>query len=548
MSAWTEKITGWWHQFADSIRRVPAFENDSVKEQGGDVSGNNTSSITSNRRGDLLLWVTCLLLFAFIFCGWLWWQDREFQALYGRNEAYDTAAVIECLERERINYRLHPDSGQVLVHPRDMSSARMALATSGIVIPVRSSSGRIDRGSSLGVSHFMERARFIRDLEDELARTIQGLDAVRLARVHLAVPEQSSFLRDMPGARASVTLDIFHGQVFTQAMIRGIVELVAGSIAGLDSAAVAVVDQSGRLLSAEVNELDEGVTATSQQLVVRRQVEQQLESQVSRLVEAVSGSGNYRVDVAVDLDFSNQESAWEDYGPEGGVLRSESVHDQQSPPVQELTQMTGSTEKSGAESGGQVVRNYEVNRSVNRVTRSPGRILYLSVAVLVDYQVSDEGEPVPWSEERLVNLQDLIKQAVGAREERADKVTVTSMPFYRPTRHELMDGLTEVQEEMMSPVFLTLAAVLAAILLVLLLLVIRFRSHRKTARLQAQLARMEIAARKESYEPSAEEQIPDAVSHEQLEARKKRLMQYAREDPDRVAMVLKQWMTGDERE
>ena len=488
----------------------------------------------------LWLWAGGLFVFAILFSSWLWWQERDYQALYGRNESYDTAAVIECLERENIPYRLHPDSGQVLVHGGQVSSARIALAQSGIVIPVKGRAARSDKGSSLGVSHFTERNRHIQALEEELSRTVQGIDAVRTARVHLAVPEQSSFLRDTPGARASVSVDIYQGQMLSRAMIKGIIEIVAGSVAGMDSSAVAVVDQSGRLLSAEVTDTDERSAITSQQLGVKSQVERHLEGQVAKLLEAISGPGRYRVDVAVDIDFSQQESAWEDYGPDEGVLRSESVSAGGKQQVSDVAQATGSSAAGATD--GPLIRNYEVNRQVNKVMRVPGRLLYLSVAVLLDYRVNDEGINVPWPEAELANLQALVEQAVGARDERADRITVQSMPFYHAVEadHPLSGSLLDMPP--MDQTIYFLGAVILVLVLLLALSIARGRRY-KALRLQAQSAIKPETDEEDAFKLG--ERPQPSLSGEQFESRKRTLMAYAANDPDRVAMVLKKWMQGD---
>ncbi|WP_281647160.1 flagellar basal-body MS-ring/collar protein FliF [Parendozoicomonas sp. Alg238-R29] len=539
------KLSELWQRVSAYGRGIFGSEGTATEAQRSTDNKEYSREQTTSKRAGYLWWSGGLLLFAIVFSSWLWLQDRDYRALYGRNESYDTAAVIECLERESISYRLHPDSGQVLVHANDISSARMALAQAGIVIPVRGQTSRSDKGSSLGVSHFTERARYIRGLEDELSRTIQGIDAVRLARVHLAVPEQSSFLRDTPSSRASVSLDIYQGEAISRAMVKGIIELVAGSVAGLDSSSVAVVDQSGKLLSAEVNDIDEGVSATSQQLAVRSQIEIHLENQVAKLVEAVSGPGRYRVDVSVDMDFSNQESAWEDFGPESGVLRSESISSVNKSATADITEATGSSVINGVNTP--LVRNYEVNRQVNKVIRVPGRLLYLSVAVLLDYRAGENGSLEPWSEVELMSLQSLIEQAVGARDDRSDRVTVQSMPFFHPAKSSAaLSGSLPKMPADTDRLYLIAGAAIALILL-LSGLVVRMRSKRKMVRAKALAAAQAQIA---SHDESSFEMVgraPASLSDEQLEARKRVLMAYASSEPDRVAMVLKNWMQSEDQ-
>ncbi|MCL6269541.1 flagellar M-ring protein FliF [Sansalvadorimonas sp. 2012CJ34-2] len=539
LSVWQSRLAGWWRRITGSVARTA---------RRSDTPDNQTRTGRPGayqRKGQFLLWGLGLLFFALVFSTWLWWRDRDYQALYGRNESFDTAAVMECLQRENISYRLHPDSGQVLVHAGDIAAARMALATSGIVVPVRGQSAQPEKGSTLGTSHFMERTRQLKNLEDELSLSIQGIDAVRFARVHLAVPEQSTFLRDTPGARASVSLDIYQGQSLSRAQIKGIMELVAGSVAGMESTAVAVVDQSGKLLSAEVSDLSPAVSTTSQQLAVRSQVEQHLENQVGKLVEAITGPGNYRVDVAIELDFSNQESAWEDYGPDGGILRSESVSGAPVNQTSDVATATGSASIATSTEGPQV-RNYEVNRSVNRIVRSPGRLLRISVAVLLNYRSGNSGEPVSWGDDEIIRVKSLVERAVGYKEERADQVTVSSMLFYQPAPAVEFSMMADVRDEMLKPIFQIVAAIMALLLLFIITLLMSLRK-RKRALLQAEdRAVRDKAMLAEERTTIPEEVVPEAVSDVQLEARKRQLVQYARDNPDRVAMVLKKWMSGDD--
>ncbi len=414
-SSWQERFSITWQKLTETLGRV--FSTKDAKP-------------SLDTRKILLFGGGGLLTIALLISCWLWVQDRDYQPLYGRHELYDSGAVMEVLEQQGIHYRLHPESGQILVRSSDTTRARMELATAGIILPVRSPASKSDKNSPLGISHFQERTRYLQGIEEDLAITIHGLDAVRRARVHLAVPESSTFLRDTPPARASVSLELYQGETLSRARVRGVIELVAGSVVGLDSQNVVVIDQSGNLLSMDVNELDKQVSAISQQVQIQSQVEHRLEQQVSKLVEALTGPGNYRVDVAVEMDFSNQEQAKEDYGPDDGVLRSESSRQTGVESADDTQQTTG--EKNSAAQQ-QFIKNYEVNRTISRIKAAPGQLVRLSVAVLLNHRSIDNGKSAPWSEQELTGLRTLIQQAVGYKESRSDKVTVNSMSFFPAT-------------------------------------------------------------------------------------------------------------------
>ena len=520
-----------------------------------------------------VLWAAGALAVVALLCTlWLWWLGQGYVPLYGRAEQYDTAAVMDVMEREGVAWRLHPDTGQVTVNRSDLSAARMALAAAGIVIPVAgTTSGRKEHSNALGTSHFMERAYFLQDMEEALAATVRGLDAVRRARVHLSVPEQSAFLREQPGARASVFVDLYKGQTLSPKNVRGIVALVAGSVAGLKPDDVSVVDQSGTLISQHTE--DNGRSLAAEQCFnARTRVERHLENQVARLLEAVAGPGNFRVDVAVEMDFSSAEQATEDYGPESGVLRSESIRMGDKPPPSPTSVTVGKEDAQTQPQ--QLVRNYEINKHISRISGMPGKLERLTVAVLLNYRQEnpEEGDSknseakVPWEDTEIAHLKMLIQQAVGYDEKRADSISVTCFPFFqRPLAEPATDALGRAMEFLESSRLSGMTGVMAVVLVLLLLMALALWMLVKATRKKPGQEAAAQAAQKEKEESEAHkaEEAADrdddssplspapgsvfstVAGDRYFEAYRDGLLLHVREEPNRVAAVLNKWIGTD---
>jgi len=533
-----------------------------------------------------IVWGLAVLAVLALLCTlWLWWLGRGYVPLYGRQEQYDTASVMEVMEREGISWRLHPDTGQVMISRSAAASARMALASAGIVIPVQGATPRKERSSSLGVSHFMERVHYIQEMEEALAATVRGLDSVRWARVHLSVPEQTAFLREQPGARASVFVDLYKGQALSAGHVHGIVALVAGSVTGLEPEDVSVVDQSGNLLSRQTGSDNERTLAAEQCFNARTRVEQHLESQVARLVEAVAGPGNYRVDVAVEMDFSSAEQATEGYGPDAGVVRSESMRmgDKQAAAPTSVTVGEG----DAAAQPEQLTRNYEINKQISRISGMPGKLERVSVAVLLNYRhekngsakesgakggkgeengdagnLDDKGKA--WPDEEIAHLETLVQKAVGYDEKRSDSVSIVSLPFF-PIPAPKAGG--EIPDRILQMLNIDLYGVAWGLIpllgiLVILMFWLLLRTGRRSQQ-QADAPASGAGARQpggESAEPAEEGQqeaesaplrpaqgsvFSTVAGDRYFESYRDELLTHAREEPNRVAAVLNKWIEKD---
>lgn len=386
----------------------------------------------------------------------LWSQQPEYRPLYSSMDNLDATQVIDVLQQSRIRYRVEPNSGALLVRTEDLADARMRLASAG----VSQGDGNLgfeilDREKGLGTSQFMEATQYRRGLEGEMARTISSLYNVKAARVHIAMPRSTVFVRDDRKPSASVLLEMYAGRKLEPAQVMAIVNLVATSVPELSKDQVTVVDQHGNLLS-DQNELNE-LTIAGRQFDHTRRLEDTYTRRVHNILQPVLGTGNYKAEVSADVDFSTMESTSENFNPESS-LRSEQVVSEQRASGQApqgipgalSNQPPGTTQvpeqvvdpETGEpivvapprDSREQATRNYELDRQISYTRQQQGRLSRLSVAVVVDnhQQINAEtGETtsVPLSETELTSLTQLVRNAVGYDAARGDSVSVVNSAF-----------------------------------------------------------------------------------------------------------------------
>ncbi len=392
----------------------------------------------------------------------LWSRGEDYRPLYGSLERLDSSAVLQVLDSSRIKYRIDSGTGALLVESDKIHDARLKLAEAGV--PGENTVGfeLLDKEQPLGTSQFMEGARYRRSLEGELARTIASITSVRGARVHLAIPKESVFVRDARPASASVFVELFPGASLASAQVKSIVNLVASSIPQLQAENVTVVDQKGNLLSQMALE-DPELAQANRQLEYTHRIERRLLDRVNSILEPLIGSGKFRAEVSADVDFTAIEQADEIYNPDLPALRSEQriaesrgessaggvpgALSNQPPadgvaPEQTGPQGTGPTAApaAGTPAAGsgrareQYVRNFELDRTLSYTRHQVGKLRRLTVAVAVDNRMApgaDGAEPAstPWTAEELERMAILVRNAVGFDPARGDIVNVVNSAF-----------------------------------------------------------------------------------------------------------------------
>lgn len=384
----------------------------------------------------------------------LWAQEPNYQPVIGDMSGYNPQDVTTILEQSNIQYHMDPRTGALLVPSEDVYNARLKLAAEGVTDDRTIGFELLDQERGLGTSQFMETISYRRGLEGELARTITSMRNVRNARIHLAIPKQSVFVRDARTPTASVFLEVFAGRLLEQEQINAIVNLVAGSIPELNKDNVTVVDQNGNLLTARAD--DTRRQQMQDQYEYNARVEERLTRRVASIVDPIVGDGRFRAEVTADLDFSSVEQANELFNPDQQVVRSERELTEQrasdylggvpgalsnQPPgaASVPEQATGNADGQAPAPApvsvrSEATRNYEMDRTVSYVRQEQGRIKRLTVAVAVDDMkvVDPETGAIsyqPWPEQELQRLTVLIRDAVGYSAARGDSVTVMNTAF-----------------------------------------------------------------------------------------------------------------------
>ncbi|WP_193558693.1 lateral flagellar M-ring protein FliFL [Aeromonas veronii] len=383
----------------------------------------------------------------------LWTSSKNYVPLYGKQELYDTANIMEMLEKEQVPFRLEKSTGQVLVPENQLAHVRMALAARGVRAAMPSGLEGLDNVTGLGTSEFMEGARYRHALEGELARTIIALDAVRSARVHLAIPKRTLFVgRDEEKPSASVMLDMQPGQSIEAGQVEAIANLVAGSISGMKPGAVTVVDQSGQLLSAELGDKVGFGKQSVQQMEYVRKLEQYIRQRANDMLYPMLGSTNFKVQIAADVNFNAVEETQQQLEPQGVVTNESSKSDKtvdalamgipgalsNRPP-----ETAAKDEKAGADKGNanantatqqndtrterqEVSKQYENSRTIVHTRYQQGRLERINVSILLNQQIAPKGG---WSAEQLEQIRQMVERAVGFDESRGDQISLQAFDF-----------------------------------------------------------------------------------------------------------------------
>ena len=530
--------------------------------------------------------IAALLAVGVVF--YLWRDQGSFRPLYGSGEAYPAAEVMQVLDGEAIIYRLHPQSGQVLVREDQLGRARMLLAAKGVQVKVPAGYELFDKDEPLGTSQFVQDVRLKRSLEGELARTVMALKGVEGARVHLALQESSSFVvgKREPG-KASVMLQLAPGYKLAPEQVSAIVNLVAGSVPQLDAGNVQVVDQYGALLSRGIDTLGGPV----QNWQVVDDYQSKAVANAEAVLAPVLGGGNYRISVSADIDFSQKEETFQSYGEtprlRNEVLRDESVLDQlalgvpgslANRPPQPAPEPPADQAQAGAqtENGNQAAtslrkesnRQLDYDQSVTHVKHAPFSLRQQSIAVVLNAAVAPEGG---WTPEAREELAAMVKSAVGFNQARGDLLTLSVLPFTDAGIGGAGDELLPWWENAKVHDLAKLG-VFALISLLLLLMVVRpaVRSLSQRSQpgapvalegddqlaLHAERAAERLLARVGDDTPSAtvlgelnplsEIRLPAPGSG--LELQIEHLQMLAKNDPERVSEVIKQWIGRNERD
>jgi flagellar M-ring protein FliF len=406
------------------------------------------------------------LAIALLVGAWLWTKEPPYGILFANVTDQDGGQIITTLQQQNVPYKL--ESGGAIKVPANMvHDVRLRLASQGL--PRGGLVGfEVMENQKLGVSQFAEQINYQRGLEGELARSIQTLGAVRAARVHLAIPKQTAFLRDEMKPSASVLVSLQPGRALDGAQIAGIVHLVSSSVPQLNSANVSVIDQDGKLISQQNDPL-KTAGLDPNQLKYLKEIEARYLSRVEAILEPLVGKGNFRAQIAAEVDFSHIDQVEESYLPNPApetAVRSQQTAESgngsppamgvpgaltNQPPVPATAPITN-PQVGGAGGGANANNNYSRNATINyeldktiKHTRgTPGVVKRLSVAVAVNHKKGPEkdgkpGKATPLTAEELKRINDLVREAVGFSQVRGDSINVASADFVPPSPELIPD-------------------------------------------------------------------------------------------------------------
>jgi len=394
----------------------------------------------------------------------LWSQSPDYTVLYNDVPENQLGEISDALKQQGIEYKVDAINGKVMVPAAQLNKARVNLASMGLHTVKPKGFEILNQEQGFGTSQFMQNARYHKAMEDELAMSIASMRSIKNARVHLAIPKQSVFIRDRKKPTASVIIDLYSGRSLTKNQIAAITNMVSSSVEDLNTTDVTIVDQMGNLLTDNSDDSDRGIN--DKQMLYTQKLENIYNDKVSRILTPFLGRKGFSVQVKADMDFDRKEVTSEQYNPELSAIRSKQQLVEKSsntnnagiPGALSNQPPGGSTvpekvDKDGKAAGGKgpfrsretLTENFEVDKSISHIAYSTGKIKQLSVAVVIDdKKVADKKGVVtstPRTAEEIQRITALIKEAVGYNIQRGDTVNVINAAFVQP---EALEALPEI--------------------------------------------------------------------------------------------------------
>lgn len=531
-------------------------------------------------RAKLMAGLAVVLLAAVAATAMLRSQQPEWRVLFANLSDKDGGAVIAALSQLNVQHRFSEGGGAVMVPASQVHEARLKLASQGL--PKGGAVGfELMETQRFGVTQFQERLNFQRGLEGELARSIMALSAVQSARIHLALPQQTAFLREQQKPSASVLLTLHSGRTLERGQIAGIVHLVASSVPELNPDTVSVVDQQGNLLSQNAGAAPNGLD--SAQLLHVRQLEQGLAARVLAIVEPIVGVGNVKTQIAADIDFTQSESTAEIYTPNQGsapaAIRSQQLSEapgagggaaqananatgvagvlSNQAPATAASPVNGAAPALtaggvAAAAGGvkrDAVTNYEVDKTVRVVRSASGVVKRLSAAVVLNHATvtASDGKATvtALSAAQIEQITGLVREAIGYNKERGDSLSVANAPFSVAPTPPPAAELQIWQRPEMLDLARNLGGWIALPLLALIIVFGLVRPALKLGRNASSVRTLVTTVQDPLSLPSPETAAPVALLGGQptlQQAQLEDIRQLAKQNPGTVANVVRNWV------
>lgn len=507
----------------------------------------------------------------------------EMALLYGDLEMTDSAEIVERLESMGVPYRLRRDGSEILVPADQALRLRMAMAEQGL--PSGGSVGYeiFDRVDSLGTTSFVQEVNRLRALEGELARTIRSISQVKSARVHLVIPRRELFSRERSEPSASIILMMERGAALERSQVLAIQHLVAAAVPRLKPSAISIVDDHGTLLARGTEDDPTTLLTGTRATEMRIAYENRMARSIENLLQQSLGYGKVRAEVTAELDFDQITRNSETYDPDGQVVRSTQLIEEESrstdgqgeAPVtvaNNLPDAELALPGTGPQSMSETLRteetiNYEISRTVETHVRETGKVRRLSVAVLVDgtYETGPDGTVtyLPRSAEELRQIETLVRSAMGYDAARGDTVEIVNMRFADavPMAEDetLFLGLT--RDDLMKIVELGVIGLIGALFLLLVVrpLVLRLLEAEPEPEMEQQRLLTDeselppaLAAPDETPEPITDDEeiareIDQMIDINQIEGRVRasslrKISEIVEKHPEEAVNIMRGWM------
>jgi len=515
----------------------------------------------------------------------LWAKQPDYRTLFSNLSDQDGGAIVTQLTQMNVPYRFSDNGGALEVPADKVHELRLRLAQQGLPKGGAVGFELLDQ-EKFGISQFSEQVNYQRALEGELARTIETLGPLKSARVHLAMPKPTLFVREQKAPSASVTVNLQPGRALDEGQISAVVHLVSSAVAGLPPGNVTLVDQMGRLLTksnTSARDLNDA------QLKYATDVENRVQSRIEAILGPIVGTSNVHAQVTAQIDFADKEQTEEQYRPNGdaaqAVMRSRQVNENlqvggpnpggvpgalsnQPAPANTAPITTPAQNQQNGQQGAQQQQtttaansgprtssrnettNYEVDRTIRHTKMNTGDVQRLSVAVVVNYKTLPDGKPLPLTAEQMKQIEDLTREDMGYSEKRGDTLNVVNSPF------SAVDDTSGELPFWQKQAFMDLLIEIGRWLLVV---IVAWLLWRKAVRPQlvrraeeAKALKEQSLLREETHEAvevrlSKDEQMQQRRANQRMgaEVMSQRIREMSDNDPRVVALVIRQWMSTE---
>ncbi len=495
----------------------------------------------------------------------MWSQTPNYQVLFSELQAKESSEIVAVLQQSNVDYKLDPSSGAIMVPASKVQSLKMTLAAEGLPRSASLGMEMLNQDQGFGTSQFIERARYQHAMEEELSRSISEIYTVRSARVHLAIPKQSVFVRERKPPSASVVVNLYAGRKLESGQVDAITHMVASSVANMSNEDVTIVDQRGNLLTQP--DRDEGLMMSDTQLQYAQKLEQKYIQRIEDILTPIVGVGGVKAQVVADVDFTMTERTLESYNPDSAAMRSEQTQEESrtgsasqalgipgaltnQPPLDGRTADT--LEANDGEniapvtptsSSKQSTRNFELDRTISHTRTAPGTIRKLSVAVLVDEkrQIGEETS-TPLSEAEMTRINALVMDAIGFDAARGDSLNVVNAPFIPPVVEEALPEMPIWEQAWVWDIAKQVLGGLVILFIVLFVIRPAFKDLNKVAiDPESEAAVKNLLSATQST--NREDKI--VTGAEDMEGLLSNVRSLVQQDPALVAQVVKNWTASE---